>query len=157
VWTIQKSQTPSFGCGSRWGFLDNATFFVSGSFTPRAEKIAREVMTRLTQAGFKTYLTPVADSTAASPADCRTDPTNGTVSCVRVETMTNSIIYYPDSAGKVKEIQELLAPVVQFRDARELKVPQLPTPPPTVKIPSPAPIPPQSLTRTIRIVLVDEK
>ena len=34
---------------------------------------------------FKTYLTPVHDSTAASPADCRTDVNTGTVSCVRVD------------------------------------------------------------------------
>ena len=73
-------------------------------------------------------------------------------------SMTNSIMYYPDSATKVKEIQELLAPVVQFKETKEWKVPQLPTPPPTVKIPAPVPIPPPpSVTRTIRIVLVDEK
>lgn len=86
-------------------FLENANYNTAVVFTPRAEKLSRDVTARLTQAGFKTSSTPVPTPIVPSFE----------------EKLSNSISYVAEAAPKVKEIQELLAPVVRFKETKELK------------------------------------
>ena len=118
-------------------FTENANYNATVLFVAQTEKLAREVTGRLTQAGFKTS----SLSISASGEN------------VVVDTKSNSITYGIDTREKAKEIQELLAPLVQIKETRELKTF------PFVELgkstfPMVFTLPPKN---TIRIILIDNK